>query len=255
MDAMNSTANLMARLDHLEAELNQLKEQHEMFPNYLSNLSHDIRTPLNAIIGFAGLLAEPGVTKKEQVFYSKMIRRSSRKLLTLVSNLVDLAKLETGNLIIFPQEINLIEMFEDLEDEMLEERTIYDKDHLRLVVELPSNGLSTLESDRARLFQILKILFDNALKYTNQGEIFLGVKQEPGHGLSIVLKDTGIGMDRETLDHLFDLFPGGHLLPGTKVKSRGLGMLVVKRLTEKMQGDLTVTSTPGKGTEVSLLFH
>ena len=225
-----------------------------MFPNYLSNLSHDIRTPLNAIIGFAGLLTEPGVTKKEQVFYSKMIRRSSRKLLTLVSNLVDLAKLETGSLIIFPQEINLAEMFEDLEDEMLEERSIYDKDHLRLVVELPSNGLSSIQSDRARLFQIIKILFDNSLKYTNQGEIFLGVRHEPDRGLSIVLRDTGTGIDPETLSHLFDLFPGDQLVPGTRIKSRGLGMLIAKRLTEKMQGELRVTSTPGKGTEVSIHF-
>jgi signal transduction histidine kinase len=173
-------------------------------------------------------------------------------LLTLISNLIDLAKLETGTLNIFNEKVNLAELLEDLEDEMVEERTIYEKEKLKLKIDRPSNGTTFLETDRARLFQVLKIFFDNSLKYTDAGEIGLEVTKDPAGFTCFTLRDTGKGIDPETLNNLFGLFPVGRIESNAKVKSRGLGMLVAHRLTEKMDGRLNVQSEPGSGTTIFL---
>ena len=113
---------LLDKLEELQRELAEAQMQNALFPNYLAGLSHDIRTPLNAVVGFAGLLTEPDLEPEQLKFYSYMITRSSRKLLSMISNLIDLAKMETGSLRIFNDKVNVSELLDEIRDEMEEER-------------------------------------------------------------------------------------------------------------------------------------
>lgn len=245
---------LESRIRELEAQVAQLTQSQELFPGYLSGLSHDIRTPLNAIIGFAGLMDDEETEREELEMYARMITRSSRRLLTLISNLIDLAKMETDTLQLFSEQVFVPDLIEDLEDEMKEEQKVYNKEHLLLELHQPSNGASLVTADRSRLYQVLKILFDNSLKYTDRGRIELSVHHESPNLTCFSLRDTGKGMEPDLLNQLYQLFPVGNLSRGARIKSRGLGMLVAKELTARMQGELKVNSVPGKGTTVQVVL-
>ncbi|MCD6345898.1 MAG: hypothetical protein J7L96_00615 [Bacteroidales bacterium] len=246
--------DLESKLMELESELNKAQLKNSIFPNYLAGLSHDIRTPLNAIVGFAGLLTEPDLDPEQLRFYSDMITRSSRKLLRMISNLIDLAKMETGNLKLFIERVSVSDLMEELRNEMLEERRIFDKSDITLTFQGLHNGSGFLNTDRSRLYQILKILLDNSLKFTKKGSISLEVSLQTDKKMVFILKDTGAGMDADTLNNLFNLFPmeidSSRLM---KIKSRGLGMLVVSRLTKILRSEIFITSEKNKGTTVSLV--
>ena len=242
--------NMMNPLEKIQMEVEQMQQQSQLFSGYLAGLAHDIRTPLNSIIGFSGLLREKGVNVEDQEIYSRMIMRSSRRLLALLSNLIDLAKIENGSIRYFPEKISLTDLFEELEDEMNTERQIFEKDAVTLRIHPPVNRVSELVTDRNRLYQILKILLDNSLKFTDRGEIELAVAYKEREKFLFRVKDEGCGMDATTLAKLFYLFPGND--SEDKIKSRGLGILVARHLSEGIQGTLSFTSQPGSGTEAVL---
>jgi len=243
---------LLDKFEELQKELAEAQMQNALFPNYLAGLSHDIRTPLNAIVGFAGLLTEPDLDPEELKFYSYMITRSSRKLLSMISNLIDLAKMETGSLRLFNEKISVAELLEEIREEMEEERRLYGKDQIEMSFQVPHNGSGIIRSDRTRLYQVLKIFLDNSLRFTKSGEIKVISRIEDGQRISFSISDTGLGMDKTTLNSLFELFPQGPNLEGQKIKSRGLGMLVAQKLVTLMRGEILINSKPKIGTTVSL---
>ncbi|HBB92299.1 MAG: hypothetical protein A2X22_08435 [Bacteroidetes bacterium GWF2_49_14] len=239
-------------IEELEQKVKELKEKNELFPSYLSGLSHDIRTPLNSIIGFADLLKEQPVTKAEQRLYSKMVARSSRKLLDLMSNLIDLARIETGNLVIYDQRVILADLLEELTSEMDEMKGLYDKESIQTVYTISPDVPAEFRSDRNRVYQVVRILQENSLKFTSIGRITLEVGAPTKKTLSFRIIDTGCGMSQATIDGLFELFPPADVLNGKKIKSRGLSLLVVKKLCELLKGTIKIISEPGKGTAVTV---
>ncbi len=255
MKVLTEQDNLIAKLQELEIELESARLKNSQFPNYLAGLSHDIRTPLNAIVGFAGLLTEPDLDRDQLRFYSHMITRSSRKLLSMISNLIDLAKMETGNLKLFKEKVSVSDLFVELQTEMLEEQTIYDKTDIVMRFQSLHNGSGFLNTDRSKLYQVLKILLDNSLKFTKKGSISLKAETHSNNTIRITLQDTGMGMDAITLDNLFTIFSQGNEPSGMlKIKSRGLGMLVVSKLIELLNGEIFVHSVIDEGTTVSLIL-
>ena len=124
---MNQLSNqeLVEQIESLKNELADSKLQNKLVPVYLAGLSHDIRTPLNAVLGFAGLLKDEDLDYDQLGFYSSMIVRGSRKLLETVTNLIDLAKIETDNLQIVKEKVVVSELFEELKDEMEEEKNLF----------------------------------------------------------------------------------------------------------------------------------
>lgn len=243
---------LLDKLGELQRELSNSQMQNALFPNYLAGLSHDIRTPLNAIVGFSGLLTEPDLDSEQIKFYSYMITRSSRRLLSMISNLIDLAKMETGNLKLFNVKVNVSELLDEIRDEMEEERRLYGKDQIEMTFQTPHNGSGNIRIDKTRLYQVLKIFLDNSLKFTKSGKIQVISRIEDGQRISFSIRDTGRGMDKSTLESLFELFPQGPNTEGLKIKSRGLGMLVAQKLTTLMKGEILINSELKTGTTVSL---
>lgn len=229
-----------------------LEDANHIFPNYLSGLSHDIRTPLSAIIGFSDLLAEPRVSRVDQRNYCLMIGRSSRKLLDLMSNLIDLAKMETGNLELFYKPVFIKDLVEDVKIEINEMSVLYEKGHLNISYVAPTDPLSTVFADKGRLFQIMKILMENSLRFTKTGSISLTVKLTSASACTIEVADTGCGIDKDTLSRLFDMFPPTETPLGKKMKARGLSLSVVKKLCDMMSIRIEVETEVGSGTKFRL---
>jgi signal transduction histidine kinase len=232
----------------LEKVTSVLDDTNYLFPKYLSGLSHDIRTPLSAIVGFSDLLAEPRVSRTDQRSYCLMIARSSRKLLDLMSNLIDLAKMETGNLELFYKNVLFKDLIDDLKLEIDELRNLYEKNHLVMSYVIPADPSVMANMDKGRIFQILKILLDNSLRFTREGSINLVVSRKNPSGWTIEVSDTGSGIDKETLKNLFELFPSVDTQMGKKMKSRGMSLHVVKKLCDMMNIGIEVSSHVGLGT-------
>jgi signal transduction histidine kinase len=243
---------MLDQIEELKREINELKARYDQFPAYLSGLSHDIRTPLNSIIGFSDLLREEKVAHSEQKLYSQMITRSSRKLLTLMSNLIDLAKIETGNLVIYDQPVVIETLVEELSEELDEMKRLYEKGGVRLNFTVHPETPTMIRSDRNRLFQILTILMENGLKFTQTGRVELEIAPAPGKQLSFKVIDTGCGMSQELIDGIFDIFPPSEVFDGKKIKSRGMSLHVVHRICDLMNGTIRIISEPNKGTIITL---
>jgi signal transduction histidine kinase len=229
-----------------------MEDSNHIFPNYLSGLSHDIRTPLSAIIGFSDLLAEPRVSRADQRSYCLMIGRSSRKLLDLMSNLIDLAKMQTGNLELFYKPVVIKDLIDEVKIELNELCNLYEKQYLDISYNGPADSTATVFADKGRLFQIVKILMENSLRFTKQGSIALTIKQSSPTLCTIEVVDTGCGIDKEVLANLFEMFPPTEIPTGKKLKARGMSLSVVKKLCDMMEIEIDVKSVVGSGTTVRL---
>lgn len=240
---------------HKDNDLERNVQASPFLSAYLSALSHDIRTPLNAIIGFSGLLLEPGLSKTDQENYLLIINRNSRRLLNIISSLIDLAKIESGDMEVTCIKVPVIRMVADIRKETEEMVRIYEKNNLDIRVIAPVRNNESITTDWPRLFQVMRIIIDNSLKYTESGSIGVNIDLTDREFARISISDSGIGMDKQTVKSLFDLFPGTNPpVDGKSMKLRGLNMLLAKRLCGLLKADLLVESSPGQGTTTTIIL-
>jgi signal transduction histidine kinase/DNA-binding response OmpR family regulator len=222
---------------------------------FLANMSHEIRSPMNAILGFSELLEPDGLTPK-QAQYVRAIRDSGAALLHLINDILDLSKLEAGKLELHPDPTDMRDSCEFL-------RTVFGQQavmkSLQLQFELSPNLPRALLLDRLRLRQVLVNLLSNAIKFTERGRVKTRVSWESqGEGRSgtllIDVEDTGIGIPAEELEEVFKPFVQAELPRTAEKEGTGIGLTIVKRLTELMGGSLTVESKVGQGTVFHLRF-
>ncbi len=223
-------------------------------------MSHDIRTPMNAIIGFTALAAghidEPEKIKD----YLKKITTSSKHLLSLINDVLDMSRIESGRVKIDEKEVHLPDVFHDL-------RAILQPDIFSRGIDLLFDTLGVINEDvicdRLRLNQILLNLLSNALKYTNpRGTVSVRLIQKPkapkGYAhYEIRVKDNGIGMSKEFQKHIFEAFAREKTSTISGIQGAGLGMAITKNIIDMMGGTIEVHSKLGKGTEfiVNLQFR
>ena len=213
-------------------ELNSLKSA------FLANMSHEIRTPLNAIVGFSELLCG-AETKEEQEEYSRIIQSNSGQLLQLINDILDISKIEAGNMEFIDKEFDLNAVMKETEESL---RLRLDPDKpvtLSCELGLPKCKLNL---DRNRMVQVLTNLVTNAIKYTDSGSITMGYKQK-GNMLEFYVKDTGSGIDP---DHLEDIF-GRFVKLNAFMKGNGLGLSICKSIVAKFGGKIWAESEVGKG--------
>lgn len=244
--------SLRQEVKRLEQALAESEKKNALIQEYLSGLSHDIRTPMNAVMGFSGLLGELEDESGELGYYARMISRSSKKLLETISNLIDFARIETGNLYVSHDTVNIAELFDELQQEVEEDLRLFEKQKIALEFRPLTNGSGIIHTDRLRLQQILRTFLDNSLKFTKDGRISLISSIDRDGYVKFEVSDTGVGIDPNTLNHIFTIFSDQMTGKGSKIKSRGLGMLIAQKLTGLLDGDLMVESTPQVGTRVSL---
>ncbi|MGA2865055.1 MAG: ATP-binding protein [Verrucomicrobiota bacterium] len=243
-----------ARRELLEEKLHAEQAVREKSA-FLANMSHEIRSPMNAILGFSELLEPEGLTPKQSQ-YVRAIRDSGAALLHLINDILDLSKLEAGKLELHPDPTDMRDSCEFL-------RTVFGQQavmkSLQLQFELSPNLPRALLLDRLRLRQVLVNLLSNAIKFTDRGCVKTRVSWESqgdsrSGTLLIDVEDTGIGIPAEELEEVFKPFVQADSLRTAEKEGTGIGLTIVKRLTELMGGSLAVKSAVGQGTVFHLRF-
>jgi PAS domain S-box-containing protein len=235
----------------LELELREAKDAAEHAVRekneFLATISHEIRNPMNAIIGSAGLLLETQLTPDQQQ-YARIVRRSAEALLAIVEDVLDLTRMEAGRLRLQPSEMSLDTVLEEVVELFAEQAHAK---RIELVADVDAAASAPVRGDPGRLRQVLVNLVGNALKFTDRGEIVLRATladaSEQAQLLRFEVRDTGIGIAEEARPRLFQAFSqiesSGPRRPG----GTGLGLAISKRLVELMGGTIGVDSVPDEG--------
>lgn len=226
---------------------------------FLFNMSHDIRTPMNAIIGFTHLLSDNLADMKKSREYIGKIQASSNLLLMIINQVLEMARIESGKTVLNKQAVNLREVVQSLNTVF--EPGIKEKDlHYQCLVDIKQE---LVLCDRTKLEEIVLNIVSNAIKYTEVGgSICLTLNEQADVGADkaayeLTVEDTGIGMDEAYLPHIFEEFSREHTTTETKIAGTGLGLPIVKSLVELMGGTIAVQSKVGVGTvfTVKLAFE
>lgn len=234
----------------LQVRLKQKAEEAEAAANsksaFLANISHEIRTPLNAILGMNELVLresrQPHIKE-----YAMYIKNSGKSLLTIISDILDLSKIESGKVYLVNENYSLSSLVEDVERSI--QKRIMEKG-LELKIYVEPELHENLKGDEVRIKQIIMNLLTNAVKYTEKGEVRLyitGTVMDNKQNLTIEVSDTGIGMRSEDMDKLFTNFERLDLKRNRSVEGTGLGLPITKNLLVAMGGDITVSSVYGEG--------
>lgn len=246
--AMDLTKRKRAEQDMLEA-MKVAEDANRTKSAFLANMSHELRTPLNAIIGYSEMLQEEADDLGLDGFAPdlKKIQSAGKHLLALISDILDLSKIEAGKMDLFIEEIDLRGMVEDVAATV---RPLVEKNSSRLDVHCPAD-IGTIRADMTRVRQVMFNLLSNATKFTQEGVITLDVGRETTGGDELVrfsVSDTGIGMTQEQTGKLFQAFSQADASTTRKFGGTGLGLAISRKFCNMMGGDITVISEPGKGT-------
>lgn len=227
------------------AQRERLEQSSRTKSEVLVTMSHDLRSPLNVLIGYTRMLSEDafGACSPEQREALGSVERYALELLSLLSGVLDLARLDAGR---EPhrEEFALADVFDELKGGSLATRAA---DGVELAWEIDPE-LPALRSDRFRVRQILQNLVDNALRFTEHGSVCVSAARANG-GVQLTVSDTGPGIAASDVPHLFELFRPG---AATRGASTGCGLYLVKRFSESLGGRVRVQSTPGEGTRFTI---
>jgi len=228
----------------LELAIDEAREANRAKSAFLSSMSHELRTPLNAILGFAQILSSNAMptTPEQKTEFAGHILKSGRHLLTLINEILDLAKVEAGAVALTMQPVGL--------DEILAEcRTMIGPLAAArgIVVRFPESPGGVVQADRTRLKQVLLNLLSNAVKYNRDGGVVTVECTQAGARLRLSVRDTGMGLSSDQLANLFQPFNRLGQEGGTQ-EGTGIGLVVTRRLIELMGGAIGVASSPGAGT-------
>ena len=239
----------------LSTALEEAEQANRAKTDFLNNMSHDIRTPMNAIVGFTAL-AENQIDDKEQVRdYLGKISVSSKHLLSLINDVLDMSRIESGNVTIEETDVNLPGLIEDISSMI---RTDVSLKKQQFTTDTEGLVHSDVITDRLRLNQIILNILSNAIKFTpEEGKISLTVTEEASSSseyadLLFIIRDNGIGMSEEFLETLFDPFTREKSSTVSGIQGTGLGMAITRNLVEMMGGTISVTSAPGEGSEFTV---
>ena len=214
---------------------------------FLANMSHEIRTPMNAILGLVHLALQTQMTDTQHDYLQKT-ESAAKTLLRIINDILDFSKIEAGKLEIEMEEFHLADLFQGVVD-IVSPRA--NEKGIELLLQVPSDTPAGLIGDQVRLTQVLNNLANNAIKFTEKGQVTLKVETIEENGDRVVLRflveDTGIGLSKEQLDKLFSAFTQADVSTTRRYGGTGLGLVISKRLVEMMGGEIWCDSEVGKG--------
>ncbi len=233
----------------LQQETSKAKTSDELKSSFLANMSHEIRTPMNSIIGFSNLLASEQIPDSQKRDFTQYIRTSSEMLLNLVDDIIDIAKIEAGELKIVKKDCDLKALCDELLTTSIETRQRFGKQHLQLLfTPNPKHPDVYMKTDPFRLRQILVNLLNNAIKFTDKGSIEFGYAVKDDTQVEFFVRDTGVGLTREELNMIFERFKRARKSEERNIVGTGLGLAISKNLVQLLGGEMWVDSVAGCGT-------
>ncbi len=236
----------ISHIKKIEHELvkarDKAEESDRLKSAFLANMSHEIRTPMNGIMGFAELLRQPNLSTDEQDVYLDVIRKSGKRMLNIISDLIDISRIESGSTELFEEETHTGQMLFDL-------FTFFEPEAknkgIKLINNWPKEGC-TIITDKTKLNQILSNLIKNAIKYTHQGKIEIGCKKVDCL-LSFYVKDTGIGIPKELHAKVFERFRQAEISVARQYEGAGLGLSICQAYAKLLGGEIKLESEAGNG--------
>ncbi|HEY9826554.1 MAG TPA: ATP-binding protein, partial [Stenomitos sp.] len=242
---MQQNKELQQQRQRIYAQNLKLIEASKLKSRFLATISHELRTPLNAIIGFSQILLRPskGPLTPKQVEMVERIFNNGKHLLSLLTEVLDFSRIEAGHLDLSPQSFCLEDLVEDTIEEL---RSLAEQKHLRLFMQ------SSLESplivnDPSRVRQILVNLISNAIKFTEEGQVWVEIKDTSPEYIQIGVHDTGIGIASHQIDFIFEAFRQADQSETRKHPGTGLGLAITQTLVQLMEGEITLSSELGQG--------
>lgn len=228
---------------------NRAETADKLKSSFLANMSHEIRTPMNAIVGFISILERDNFEADERKEYMDLIKQSSFSLIQLIDDIIDISRIESGELQITNKKFNLRKMMTELYKIHSSEADLTNK-RIKVELELPEQDIFIV-SDEKRIRQILSNLLENAIKFTEEGRIFFRAILD-NNNVFFQVEDTGIGIKYEHQDLIFKRFTKIEDSETRLYAGTGLGLAISKELTERLQGELWVNSTYKKGSIFNL---
>lgn len=228
---------------HIAEEADMLKS------NFLANMSHEIRTPMNGILGFAQLLNDDEIDRDMQLRYIDIICQNGTMLVNLIDDIMDISKIEAGQLAFNKADVNIDDLFFDLYAFFNEIKFKQEKEHLSLrLLNLNDDESSVLFTDEQRLRQVMTNLIGNAIKFTNSGTVEFGYTQNAQDKyIEFFVRDTGIGIPVEKVDIIFERFRQIEEGSTRKYGGTGIGLFISKHIVEMLGGKIWVESKVGEG--------
>jgi len=230
--------------EDLALALDKAKESDRLKSAFLANMSHEIRTPMNGIIGFSNILKDPALSNQEQQQYLNIINKSGKRLLNIINDLIDISKIEAGQIKTSILPVDVIE-------EMKEIFTFFELEStqkgLKLKLQIPHlQEKLMVNTDPDKFSAILINMVKNAIKYSHEGSIEIGIKLEENQ-LKFYVKDTGIGIPKDRLKAVFDRFVQADIEDRDVYEGAGLGLAISKAYIDMLGGNIGVESIEGKG--------
>jgi PAS domain S-box-containing protein len=239
---------LETQKDELEKAKEKAEESDRLKSAFLANMSHEIRTPMNGIMGFSQMLQSREFPKDKQKKFLNTIHSSTKHLLNIINDLVDVSKIEANQLSVNYQQFSLNNLMQELYSSYKNQLKDSEKDHIQLEMDLGlNNEESHIESDSHRLRQIMDNLLNNALKFTNEGAVEFGYNLKNDNKLLFYVKDTGIGIASDKKDLVFERFRQIDESSSRSYEGTGLGLTISKNLVELLGGQMWVESEEGEG--------
>lgn len=228
----------------------ELEQSTKYKSEFLANMSHELRTPLNSILLLSKLMTESDDLDDQYVEYAEVMQSSGQGLLTLIDEILDLSKIESGKMTLMLDDVPLTEVTGDMQ--MMFAPVAKDK-NLNLKIEIGTSAPEKLHTDKQRLEQVLKNLLSNAIKFTSEGSITLRVTgNKEGDKVIFKVIDTGIGIAEDKMRLVFEAFQQADGSTQRKYGGTGLGLSISRELSRLLGGEITLTSTLGKGSEFTL---
>lgn len=234
------------RMRQIQLENMQLVEADQLKSQFIATLSHELRTPMQAILGFSQLLQRYFHADLDPQPFSMVERivRNGQNLLTMIEEMLDFSRLEAHRMQLHPEPLDLAELASTTLEEM---RSLAEQKGLRLQSNLPQSSVLVI-NDRTRLRQVIVNLLSNSIKFTEAGRITLEIWEMPEAKVVITVRDTGIGIAPANLDHIFKKFWQVNQSTTRRQGGTGLGLSITHAIVQLMQGQISVESQPEKGT-------